>query len=171
MKKFIKSRIFSFMLGAVIFGSISVYAYSLKSSDISFNPENSEWQVTNLEEAVNYLYSVSKEYNKEINIPNLYFNDKGGSEADGYLIYDATNYSNLHIDSLGLKNSQAYDWTHFYVYGINGDSETELYYVHSKVVALQTYEDINVDVSDYEKIKIAYKVFGSYITVDGLSLS
>ena len=56
MKKIFKSRIFSFILGAVIFSGISVCAYSLSSNDISFTPENSNWQVSNVEEAVNDLY-------------------------------------------------------------------------------------------------------------------
>lgn len=59
MKKIFKSRIFSFILGAVIFSGISVCAYSLSSNDISFTPENNNWQVSNVEEAVNDLYDKS----------------------------------------------------------------------------------------------------------------
>ena len=57
MKNIFKSRIFSFILGTVIFGGVITFAYNLNSNDVLFTPENGEWQVTNVEEAVNDLYS------------------------------------------------------------------------------------------------------------------
>ena len=41
MKKFISSRMFSFLLGAIIFGGIGVAsAYTLLASDTSFTPKD-----------------------------------------------------------------------------------------------------------------------------------
>ena len=117
---------------------------------------------------VNSLFNLT---NDKVEMTNLYFYDAGGSKADGFISYDTKNYSNLKINSIGLKNSQAYDWTHFYVYGINGDTETQIYYVHSSVTALQTYTNVNLDISSYERIKIAYSVFGSSIDISDLIIS
>ncbi len=55
MNKLIKSRIFFFILGAIIFGSISsVVAIQLTSRDIKYTKGNTEITV---EEALNELYS------------------------------------------------------------------------------------------------------------------
>ena len=62
MKKLITSRIFSFILGAIIFSGMTVFAYSLSSKDIKFTPTNSEWQVENVEEAVNSLYEKQNQF-------------------------------------------------------------------------------------------------------------
>ena len=59
MKKIIKNPLFTFILGALIFSSLGVAAYSLLSSDVQFTPENNKWQVGNVEEALNSLY-ISK---------------------------------------------------------------------------------------------------------------
>jgi len=62
IKKLITSRIFSFILGAILFSGVTVFAYSISSKDIAFTPSNPEWQVTNVEEAMNSLYDKSKKF-------------------------------------------------------------------------------------------------------------
>ena len=58
MNKLIKSRIFFFILGAIIFGSISsVVAIQLSSRDIKYTKGNTEITV---EEALNELYSKGR---------------------------------------------------------------------------------------------------------------
>ena len=58
MNKLIKSRIFFFILGAIIFGSISsVVAVQLTSKDIKYTKGNTEITV---EEALNELYSKGR---------------------------------------------------------------------------------------------------------------
>ena len=57
IKKLITSRIFSFILGAILFSGVTVFAYSISSKDIAFTPTNENWQVTNVEEAINDLYT------------------------------------------------------------------------------------------------------------------
>ncbi len=64
MNKVLKSRIFSFILGAVIFGGIvGVSAYSILASDIEYTPQDATWEVDNVSDALNELYiksSISK---------------------------------------------------------------------------------------------------------------
>ena len=51
-----KSNIFSFVLGAIIFGTISVVsAYALLSSDVSYTPEDEGWNVDNVQDAIDDL--------------------------------------------------------------------------------------------------------------------
>ena len=53
-----KSNVFSFILGAVIFGSIGVLATSsILASNISFEPTDTEWNVSTVQEAINDLYN------------------------------------------------------------------------------------------------------------------
>ena len=62
MKRIIKSRIFAFILGAIIFGSVGVYASSYIAKDISFTPKNTNWKkedgtdITNVKDAIDDLY-------------------------------------------------------------------------------------------------------------------
>lgn len=64
MKKILKSRIFAFILGALIFGSIGVAASQLFANQIEFRPtwkkSNGE-DIVNVEEAINELYNVVNE--------------------------------------------------------------------------------------------------------------
>lgn len=55
MKKFIKNNILGFILGALIFGSIGVYAYNYKATDVKYTPEDHDWDVSNVQEAINDL--------------------------------------------------------------------------------------------------------------------
>lgn len=57
MKKEYWKRFFCFCLGAIIFSCISVYAVEyLSAKEISFTPNDSYWDVSNVEEAINSLY-------------------------------------------------------------------------------------------------------------------
>ena len=54
-----RKYVIGFILGAVLFSGIGVAAYVLTSSDVTFTPQNSNWQVGNIQEALNSLY-ISK---------------------------------------------------------------------------------------------------------------
>ena len=54
MKKFLKSRLLAFILGAIIFGSVGVLASQIFARDISYGN-------TNVESALNDLYSKANE--------------------------------------------------------------------------------------------------------------
>ena len=56
MKKILKSRMFSFFLGALMFCFLSVvFAYSYIASDIGFDSLDQTWNVDNVRDALDYL--------------------------------------------------------------------------------------------------------------------
>lgn len=56
MKKFILGLI----IGGLIFGCLGVYAaYQFKANEIKFTPSNGNWEVSTVEEAINYLENLS----------------------------------------------------------------------------------------------------------------
>lgn len=60
MKKSLKNNIFYFILGAVIFGGVSVYAtYKLMAEEVSFIPGDKSWKVGSVKEALDSLYERS----------------------------------------------------------------------------------------------------------------
>ena len=59
MKKIVKSKVFIFVVTAITFSSISVYAAGrYYASQIDYEPENSNFNVTNMEQALNQLYTT-----------------------------------------------------------------------------------------------------------------
>ena len=61
MKKIInKYTIFAFILGAIIFSSVSVYAYLVAASNVSYTPSNTSWNVSNVNSALNSLYTMAQ---------------------------------------------------------------------------------------------------------------
>ena len=59
--KNIKGYIISFVLGAIVFSGVTVFASTLLSKDITFTPTKEDWQVSTVEEAINDLYDYSRE--------------------------------------------------------------------------------------------------------------
>jgi len=58
MNKRILNKVLIFILGGIFFSSITVYAATtILSKDIKFTPENTNWEVENVEEAINSLYA------------------------------------------------------------------------------------------------------------------
>ncbi|MBR1416290.1 MAG: hypothetical protein IJ572_00540 [Bacilli bacterium] len=66
MKKIIKSRIFSFFLGAIIFGFFGVvYAENFLARDVSYEPKDDNFEVDNVSDALDYLYeNVNLKFNQ-----------------------------------------------------------------------------------------------------------
>ena len=61
MKRIIKNPIFTFILGAIIFGGIgTVLAVTILAKDVSYAPKDSTWKVYNVEDAIDDLYSKAK---------------------------------------------------------------------------------------------------------------
>jgi len=57
MKKITKQNIFFFILGLIIAGSVAVVAVNLTASTISFEPDDDDWEVETVQEALNDLYT------------------------------------------------------------------------------------------------------------------
>ena len=75
MKNIFKSRVFTFILGALIFSGITgVSAYNMFAKDIKYTPSDPTWKksngdnITNVEEALDELYINSSE-TKNIGTP------------------------------------------------------------------------------------------------------
>lgn len=65
MKKIAKENIFSFVLGAIIFGAISgVVTYTLTAQEVGFTPKDTTWEVDDTKSALDDLYSVFYDKNK-----------------------------------------------------------------------------------------------------------
>jgi len=76
MKKEFQKRFLFFLFGAFLFGGTIVYASEyLSARDISFTPNNQQWKVSNLEEAINSLYE-KKEVNYDIHGMTLAFDEE-----------------------------------------------------------------------------------------------
>ena len=61
MKKLIKNNLFGFIIGGIIFGSIGIYAASIYyAKDISYEPSDASWEVSNVNEALNELNEITK---------------------------------------------------------------------------------------------------------------
>lgn len=65
MKKIFKNPIFTFALGALVFGGIAgVSAYNIFANDIGYAPQDSTWNVNNVKGAIDDLYAkVKPDYN------------------------------------------------------------------------------------------------------------
>ena len=55
MKKILKSRLFFFILGAVIFSTGTIFAYSILAPNVGFTPKDDTWDVDNVADALDYL--------------------------------------------------------------------------------------------------------------------
>lgn len=56
IRNFFKSNIFSFILGGILFSSVTVYAAIINSKDVSYSPDNSSFKVDNVKTALDFLY-------------------------------------------------------------------------------------------------------------------
>jgi len=57
MKKFLTSRVFAFLLGALLFSGITgVAAYNMFASNVGYTPEDTSWEVDNVSDAIDDLY-------------------------------------------------------------------------------------------------------------------
>ena len=71
MKKILRSRIFAFILGAIIFGSIGVMASQFNAKQIMYNPSDNTWKksngedINNVKEAIDELYTKRNAYNEK----------------------------------------------------------------------------------------------------------
>lgn len=90
MRKALKSRIFTFILGALIFGSIGVVsAHTILANDIGYTPKDTTWKKSNGEDITNVSEAIDELYNKTIKEPNIYFHNKDGEKFNNrYMDFD-----------------------------------------------------------------------------------
>ena len=71
MKRILNSKLFFFILGALVFGTVSaVFAYSYTADQIGFTPIDTNWNVDNNKAALDWLYNF--EAKKLVNY-NMFF--------------------------------------------------------------------------------------------------
>ena len=58
MKNIFKSRLFIFIITAIVFTGVGVYAATINSSDVSYTPSDSNWNVSNVADAIDELYTM-----------------------------------------------------------------------------------------------------------------
>ena len=61
MKKFIKNNIFGFLIGIILCSGVVYGTSSYESNNIKYSPTDSSWNVNNVNEAINSLYSMKTE--------------------------------------------------------------------------------------------------------------
>ena len=102
MKRIIKNPIFTFIVGAIIFGTIGVYAVSVASKDVTYNN-------TNVESAINDLYSRVGNISGNIDLEDgkyVMAYDASSIHKDLPTAYDSNFYINK--NSLALCNVTSY---------------------------------------------------------------
>ncbi len=110
--KIFKSRLFAFMIGAVVFGGVAVYADSLlNAKDVLYAPNNGDFNASTVKEGLDELYTKSENY-KDVSTTTVssaddiivgktaYLND--GTLATGTFTF----HTNLHVT--GSNGSQGH---------------------------------------------------------------
>ena len=65
MKKIIKNNIFGFLIGIILYSGV-VYAANLyKAVDVKYDPTDTSWEVSNVNDALNDLYDKQKNSTKK----------------------------------------------------------------------------------------------------------
>ena len=104
MKKIIKNPIFTFILGALIFGGIvGVSAYTILATDIGFTPKDSTWKksngedITNVKDAIDELYSKANSSSSLLNKICTYQSEGSyGQKGQVGALYDCEVGPNIH---------------------------------------------------------------------------
>ena len=92
MKKIIKNPIFTFILGALIFGGIvGVSAYTIFANDIGYTPKDSTWKKSNGEDITNVKDAIDELYSKANTSKNL---ERGSINVT----FNSSNWSSINID-------------------------------------------------------------------------
>lgn len=137
-KTFRKGYIFSFILGAVIFGGIvGVSAYTILSNNIEYTPTDSTWKKTNGEDITNVKEAIDELYMKKNS--NVYF-------LNGTMTEDSKN--------LSLNYTADFDGKVLVVAtNVQGRSNNTVVTHNNETVELVDTNSSEVD--DYRKIKYA----------------
>ena len=175
MKKKIKANfkiIIAIVITAIICVSTTVYAsYNYFAKDIGFTPKNENWQVDNLEDAVNDLYERKNIESGEAFLLTAGFSGING--VHGYGMYG----TDIYIKDLDFKNIKNFNYTYSSstndtTWQILDLSNDEITFIKEKAPTTKTVE-IN------EAKKITFRLFvplvneatfkvNYYTTIDGI---
>ena len=185
--KNIRNRnIFSFLLGvilgAIIFGEIiTVLAATLLAKDVAYTPEETSWNVDNVEDAINDLYIRAKDYKKLDTTTTATSNnilkgftayDSDGNLITGNLSTDCVNGSFVCDSSCSTSSGKqilSYFPTTFVLRLTSGTSQGDLYIYNSSVDSLVQHYSSTLDkvTTDLKWFKVNDKFvingWGTYI--------
>ena len=101
MKKILKSRLFTFALGLIVAGSIGVCAYTISSSDVSYDNSTSGLEADNVNDALDNLYDMAANAGSTLSIVEL------GTAASYNIseLYPDIDYTKLTLDNFFYKIS------------------------------------------------------------------
>ena len=150
MKKIFKSRLFFFILGALIFGSISVVlAYSYFAQDVGFTPTDSEWNVEDSKEALDDLYRIANE-NVEIKTVGGCFYGASQNNPSCSASYTATTKGTI-IISYGVRAAgsamASSSWT-IKVDGVNhtNKSANTWGFIENTIINLEKGQQVSISI-------------------------
>ena len=161
MKKIFKNPIFTFILGAVIFSTLSVFAYSIIAQDVGFTPKDDTWKnkdgtaIENVKEALDDLYFYAK---KEDFTGDFYLSgtiDGSGYSRTSYVDINVSNYKFIKFNITGLFTSNTSVFTCY----ILADGE--------RVRNITSLGEFTLDVQNNKKIRLYYYENDGYYFVRG----
>ena len=101
MKKIIKNNLFGFILGILVCSGI-VYAASYYAKDVTYNPTDASWEVSNVNDALDDLYTNIKDKEMELLWENT-TND--GFVSGGTIELDLSNYRYIVLELMNSTNN------------------------------------------------------------------
>lgn len=133
MKRVIRSRIVAFIIGALLFSGVSVYAtYSILANDIGYTPSNDSWNVDNVQDAINYLYDKTNVLN-DLDCVSSQVHHNSNTQFDinlGFVptkFYASYHWNNENMDLYVLYDSQINNNFYLSYYETNGNAMIENY--------------------------------------------
>ena len=112
MKKLLHNSLFTFILGALIFGIGGVLAeYVIFSDNVIYTPENDTWEVNNVESALNDLYDKYNDCdNFDYVTPRVFMTKtiSGALLTTPYTFTDDVGYGIVVISSSNNTNDPSY---------------------------------------------------------------
>ena len=145
MKKiFRKSNIFSFLLGAIIFGGIGVVsAYTIFANDIGYTPKDSTWKKANGEDITNVKDAIDELYSKTTT----------GIQFD-YLYSGVEDLNEL----FGYAETTSTHWNYFRK---NSDNTIGMTIANSNNI-MSAYTNNLIDFSNYKYILVEYELYNNH---------
>lgn len=136
MKIIIKSRLFAFILGALIFSGITgVAAYNMFAKDIKYTPSDTTWKKSNGEDITNVEEAIDELYNKKNTNGPIRSNNEipeGITKVKAIVVRctDSVNYLNLNITGDIVKS---YNIVH-----LNDKLQSGAYHVYVDEITIDT---------------------------------
>lgn len=135
MKKIIdKKTIVTFIISGIIFGSLGVYGANVyQSNAIEYSPTDSDWEVSNVNDALNDLNDLLKGCNEnlleigdvKVDVTRTHIN--GSGYADKQTVRVVVTFKDEVIIDESMTNSSVYDQSNSYV---SGDIKVDVIRTH-----------------------------------------